>query len=88
MVKTINCFSELYFSVVIFIYPLRYARPPNLGGQYLMYSSPNLGEVPIRAEGYPQLLIINYFAAFAAFLAALSACFSSYDLVPKTVTLM
>ena len=76
MVKTINCFSELYFSVVIFIYPLRFARPPNLG------------EVPVRAEGYSQLLILNYFAAFAAFLAALSACFSSYDLVPKTVTLM
>ena len=47
--------------------PLRYARPPTLGGQfhsdYLRHpapaygqagwrSSPKVGEVPVRAEGY------------------------------------
>ena len=33
-------------------YPLRYARPPNLGGQYfILYSSPKLGEVAESLRG-------------------------------------
>ena len=36
-----------------FTYPLRFARPPNLGGQYFsfLYSSPKLGEVTESQRG-------------------------------------